>query len=270
MSGWTPLQHKRRRRRTVPAAAQAGRRLTDAIVRPSAAAVIGATGGIGRAMVERIAASGRFARVYALSRSGEVFLPPIRSGRLDLADEASIADAAAAVGGEGPVGLVIIATGLLHADGLAPDKTWRTLDPDRLARAFAVNAIGPALVAKHFLPLLPRSGRAVFAALSARVGSIEDNRLGGWYGYRASKAALNQFVRTLAVELARSHPDALALALHPGTVETELSRPFRAGIGAEGLFSPALAAEHLLRVIDTVPPDGSGQLWGWDGRRISF
>ena len=157
--------------------------------REQAAAVIGASGGIGAAMVRRLEASGRFAVVHALSRSGT---------ELDLADEASIVAAAARVG-QGPAPtLVFIATGVLH-HGFEPERSWRALQADHLLRDFRVNAVGPALVARHFLPLLPRDRRAVFAALSARVGSIGDNRLGGWHSYRASKAALNILLRNLAI-----------------------------------------------------------------------
>ena len=137
-----------------------------------------------------------------------------------------------------------------------------------LQRCFAVNAIGPALVAKHVLPLLPRQGKSVFAALSARVGSISDNRLGGWYGYRASKAALNQLIRTLAIELARQRKDAVCVALHPGTVDSALSRPFQGGVSENKLFAPAFAAERLLSVIDEIDASASGQLLAWDGQVI--
>ena len=157
---------------------------------------------------------------------------------LDLALEDTIAAAAARVAGTGPVALVIVATGLLHDGGHQPEKTFKRLDPAFLAKTFQINAIGPALVAKHFLPLLPRRGRAVFAALSARVGSISDNELGGWYGYRASKAALNMLIRTAAIELARTHKEAICVGLHPGTVATGLSGPFQAGVPAQRLFAP--------------------------------
>lgn len=132
---------------------------------------------------------------------------------------------------------------------------------------FAINAIGPALVAKHVLPLLPREGKAVFAALSARVGSISDNRLGGWYGYRASKAALNQLIRTLSIELARQRKDAICVGLHPGTVDSPLSRPFQSSV--ERLFTPMFAAERLLTVIEGLDVTQSGQLLAWDGSTIA-
>ena len=186
---------------------------------------------------------------------------------LDLTDEASIATAAASL--TTPPTLVIVATGLLHAVAQRPEKSMAELDPVALARQFAINAIGPALVAKHFLPAQPRAGRTVFAVLSARVGSITDNRLGGWYGYRASKAALNQLVRTLAVEQRRRNDRSIVVALHPGTVDTALSRPFQAGVAADQLFTPTRAAVQLLDVLDGLRPVDSGRLFAWDGTEIA-
>jgi NAD(P)-dependent dehydrogenase (short-subunit alcohol dehydrogenase family) len=225
------------------------------------AVVLGATGGIGGAVYEALAQDGRFATVVGLGRSGR---PPF-----DLTDEASIAAAARDVAAlEGELRLVFDATGLLQGDGVEPEKTWKQLDPEKLATSFAVNAIGPALVMKHFLPLLARRGKSVFATLSARVGSLGDNRLGGWYGYRASKAALNQFVRTAAVELARQRPDAVCLALHPGTVDTGLSAPHRKS-GLE-VRTPGQAARLLVGVLDRVGPDQTGGFLDYDGETIPW
>ena len=167
---------------------------------PSVAVVFGAGGGIGGALVEAIRAAEKFEHVVAFSRT--------TSPSIDLLDEASLERAAATAADLGDLRLVIVATGFLHDDRQSPEKVWRQLDAVNLARSFALNAIGPALIMKHVLPRLPRSGKAAFATLSARVGSIGDNRLGGWYSYRASKAALNQLVRTAAIELARRSPDA--------------------------------------------------------------
>lgn len=212
------------------------------------AVVIGASGGIGSAFAQALAACPAFSQVIGLSRRGE---PPV-----DLRDEPSIERAAEHAARAGTLRLVIDATGILHGGDLQPEKTWRQLDPEAMATAFALNATGPALLMKHFLPRLPRAGKAVFATLSAKVGSIGDNRLGGWYSYRASKAALNQFVRTAAVELRRSHPQALCVALHPGTVATRLSSPF----GKQGLDvqSPEVSAARLLAVLDRLGPADSG------------
>ena len=139
-----------------------------------------------------------------------------------------------------------------------------------MIRSFRINAIGPALVAKHVLPLVPKAGKSVFAILSARVGSIEDNRLGGWYGYRASKAALNQFVRTFAIELGRQKPEAVCVALHPGTVATALSQPFQTGSKIQKAFSPAYSAERLLAVTNALTAAHTGQFFAWDGQPIPF
>lgn len=206
--------------------------------------------------------------MHAWSRSGEEPCAGSLPARVDVTDERTIAAATAGLTGGPPVGLTIVATGILHGPGLAPEKSWRALDANALALVFAVNAIGPALLAKHLLPLMPKSGRAVFAALSARVGSIGDNRLGGWYGYRASKAALNQMLRTLAIELARSRPDAICLGLHPGTVATRLSEPFRSGVAPDRLFTPADAARRLLEVLSRATPAESGSVLDWAGHPI--
>lgn len=223
-----------------------------------AAVVIGATGGVGAAVVEQLRASGRYGVVHALSRSGT---------GLDLEDEATIAAAATTIG-QGPAPtLVFVATGVLH-NGPSPERTYRSLSAEHLLRDYRVNAVGPALVAKHFLPLLPRDRRAVFVALSARVGSIGDNRLGGWHAYRASKAALNMILTNLSIEMARSHPQAVIAGLHPGTVDTALSRPFQKGVSPERLFTPDRSAQALLTVLDGLTPADSGGVFAWDGVRI--
>lgn len=234
--------------------------------------VFGATGGIGGALVRQLSARDDVTEVYAGSRSGGGPQGPgIRPFAFDLADEASIAAACAAIGAEGPVDYIIVATGTLtRADGAWPEKTWRALTAQGMTELFAVNAIGPALIAKHALPLLRKPGRSVFAALSARVGSITDNRLGGWHSYRASKAALNMLVRNFALELTRRNPDGIAVTLHPGTVDTDLSEPFQRGVMAGKLFTPDFAAERLISVIDTLTPADSGKLFGWDGAEIAF
>jgi len=224
------------------------------------AVVVGASGGIGAALVERLRASGEFNTVIGLSRGG---MPAV-----DIADEASIAHAVEHVSAAGELRLVINATGFLHDGQRVPEKSWRDLNGPHLAQAFAVNAIGPALLMKHLLPRLPRTGKSVFATLSARVGSIGDNRLGGWYAYRASKAALNQLVRTAAIELRRQSRDAICVALHPGTVDTPLSAPFaRDGLEVQ---PPALAAERLLQVIDRLQPAQSGGYFDHRGEVIPW
>ena len=184
---------------------------------------------------------------------------------IDLGDEPSIAAAAHVLRHRAPFGRIIDATGALTTDGHGPEKRLADLDPAAMARAFAVNAIGPALLLKHFVELLPRQGRSVFATLSARVGSIGDNRLGGWYSYRASKAALNQVLRTASVEVARRRPGALLLAMHPGTVRTGLSEPFT---GPDQGITPHEAAMRLLATMDAATEtgcflDNAGQTIPW-------
>ena len=186
----------------------------------------------------------------------------------DLADEASVQRAAAALRPLAPLHLVVIATGVLHLDGRAPEKRLADLDAAALARILAVNAIGPALLIKHLHDLLPTQGRSLLAVLSARVGSIGDNRLGGWYAYRASKAALNQLLVTAAIELQRRRPEAICLALHPGTVDTSLSQPF-AKDGLD-LQSPLDAARRLLDVIDKATPQQTGSFLDHHGIPIPW
>jgi NAD(P)-dependent dehydrogenase (short-subunit alcohol dehydrogenase family) len=220
--------------------------------------VIGASGGIGAALAGHYEAKGT--RVHRLSRSGSGF---------DLADPASIAAAADALPFPAPARL-IVATGLLHDDTLTPERSLRDLDSERLQRAFLVNAIGPALILRHFVPRIARTGRVEIAFLSARVGSIADNRLGGWYGYRASKAALNQLVRTAAIEVARSRPDAVLVSLHPGTVDTAMSRPFQANVPSDQLFTPDHSAACLSEVLARLTPAHSGGFFDWQGKAIPF
>ena len=225
------------------------------------AVIIGASGAIGSEVARQAEASGRFASVlrFARSTSGEGFL--------DLTDEASIAKAAAHIAATGqPLRLVFNATGMLHDGDIQPEKSWRTLDPAAMARSFAINAIGPALLMKHLLPLLAGDGKSVFATLSARVGSIGDNHLGGWYSYRAAKAALNQLVHSAAIELARKRPEAACVALHPGTVASRLSDPFaKAGLNVH----PAVeAAARLLAVVDALNDQHTGSFHDAEGKEI--
>ncbi|WP_439540935.1 SDR family NAD(P)-dependent oxidoreductase [Sphingomonas sp.] len=225
------------------------------------AVVIGASGGIGGAFADALDEEGTYAKVWRFGRS------LTGDAHLDLTDEASIAAAARVASGP-PLSLVFVATGILGEGERGPEKALRDLDPDWLARVFAINTIGPALVAKHFLPLLPRTGTPVFAALSARVGSISDNRLGGWHGYRASKAALNMLIRNFAIDAARRNDRSIVVALHPGTVDTRLSEPFRGTVAPGKLFDPERAALQLLDVIEGLKPVDSGKCFAWDGVEI--
>jgi NAD(P)-dependent dehydrogenase (short-subunit alcohol dehydrogenase family) len=221
------------------------------------ALVIGASGSIGQALCQQLRADPNCAGVRELSRSS--------SPALDLEDPASIAAAAAALAGDGPYQLILHAAGLLHRDGIAPEKSLAAIDAEALQAVFQVNALGPALVLRHFLPLLDKQG--AMAMLSAKVGSIGDNRLGGWYAYRASKAALNMLIKTAAIELARSKPKARLLALHPGTVISKMSQPFR---GAAAARPAELAAAQMLQVIDSLGPAHSGSFHAYDGQPLAW
>ena len=241
--------------------------------RPIRAVVIGASGGIGNALVCALAQNDKVKCVQALSRASITQNQlSVQRDIVDLGNENSIAASANRVANRiGEIDLIIVASGFLH-DGsdFQPEKSLRALNTEALQRAFAVNTIGPLLVAKHFLPLLNRESKSVFAALSARVGSIEDNRLGGWYGYRASKAALNMSIRNLAIELTRTHPFAICLALHPGTVDTKLSRPFARSVRHANLHDPVTCANNLLDVIDMVTVKNTGGFYAYDGSQIPY
>ena len=227
------------------------------------AVVLGASGAIGGALVQALQADPRCGSVTGLSRTGSSTEPP-----LDLLDESALAAAAQRLRAQGPVHLIIGATGILQVDGRPPEKRLADLDVATMARAHAVNAIGPALLIKHFHTLLPLKERGLLGVLSARVGSIGDNRLGGWYSYRASKAALNMLLRSAAIEVARQRPLAVLAALHPGTVRSALSAPI---IGKAEAHSPELAARHLLSVLDALPAEGaSGRFHAWDGAAIPW
>lgn len=240
----------------------------NAPVWPRSAAVFGASGGIGRALCEALAARGT-ARIHAGSRGGEgPEGAAFRPFAFDLTDEASIAAAAEDMRADPPE-WVIVATGVLTlADGTGPERTLKGLDPAAMAAVFALNTIGPALVAKHLLPLMPRGQGFVFAALSARVGSISDNRLGGWHSYRASKAALNMLLRNFAIETARTHPHGIIVGLHPGTVDSRLSQPFQSGLPEGQLTRPGDAAANLLDVLARFGPEQSGRVFDFRGDEV--
>ncbi|KAI3591333.1 Oxidoreductase, short-chain dehydrogenase/reductase family [Cupriavidus sp. U2] len=223
------------------------------------ALVLGSTGAIGAALVAQLRTDPRCAAVHTLARNTT---PP-----LDFYDPSSVIRAADSLRTRGPWHLILVATGMLHGPTGTPEKRMADLSAEHLAASFAVNTIGPAMALAHFAPQLARGGRCHFAVLSAKVGSIGDNRLGGWLSYRASKAALNMVIKTAAIEMARTHPQAVLVALHPGTVNSALSAPFR---GAQ-IGRPANdAAGKILAVLDRLQPEDSGGLWAYNGQRLPW
>jgi NAD(P)-dependent dehydrogenase (short-subunit alcohol dehydrogenase family) len=235
---------------------------------PRTAAVFGSTGGIGRALCEALVEGG-CEQVYAGSRNG---LEPagecVTPFAFDLKEEDSIA-AATSLMREAPPQWVIVASGVLTlANGTGPERTYKRLSGEAMAEVLALNTIGPALVAKHVLPLMPRTDPFVFAALSARVGSISDNGLGGWHSYRASKAALNMLLKNFALEMGRTHKDGVIVGLHPGTVDSELSKPFQTNLPDGQLTQPATAAHNLLSVLAGIGPEESGKVFDFAGKVV--
>jgi len=217
------------------------------------ALVVGASGGIGRSLAQELIKRGE--HVTTLSRSVD---------GLDLTDEISIRDTLGRI--DGPFELIVIATGALEIGAHGPEKSIFALDQSAIAAQFAINATGPALVLKHVLRHIPRYRRSVFAALSARVGSIGDNRLGGWYSYRAAKAALNQLIHTAAIEVARSHKQAICVTLHPGTVATAFTKKYQthAAVPADE------AARNMLSVIERLKPSDTGRFFDWTGAEVAW
>ena len=233
-------------------------------------AVVGASGGIGAALVEQLIASDQVAHVHALSRQVKPH-PSSKVSNLtfDFTDEDSLEASAQVLAEVGPLDVVILATGLLQGNGIAPEKNLRAMSFEGFEKSFMTNAIGPAMTARYFLPLMRRDGKAVFAALSARVGSISDNRIGGWYAYRSAKAALNMILKTLSIEMGRRFKNLIIIGLHPGTVDTKLSKPFQANVPEGKLFTPEYSAGKLLSVIDQVTLDDSGDLLDWAGKTFT-
>jgi NAD(P)-dependent dehydrogenase (short-subunit alcohol dehydrogenase family) len=231
-------------------------------------AIIGASGGIGYAMTSLLCEDENVNRIYALSRSGSVPVhAKVTAITIDITHEASVQNAAAII--TAPLDRIICATGILHDDAHStmPEKSLKDLNSEALLHSLNVNTVGVALVMKHFLPLLARDTPALFAALSARVGSISDNQLGGWYGYRASKAALNMMIKCAAIEMGRRYKHAAIIGLHPGTVNTGLSKPFQGQVKHD-IFTTEQSALHLLDVMHSMTAEHSGHCYAWDGERI--
>jgi len=231
-------------------------------------AIIGSSGGIGSAFISLLLKK-NVNRIYAFSRDKpSIISSKVIFNYMDITDEQSIIYAVGKLPENTCFKLILVCSGVLHSDNLQPEKNIESLNVANLQHYFLVNSIGPALVAKHFLPLLDKSKIVVFAALSARIGSISDNRLGGWYGYRASKAALNMLIKTLAIEYKRINPKAVIVGLHPGTVDTALSKPFQQNVPAEKLFTPKFSAESLLNVMGQLTPEDTGFCFDWAGEKI--
>ena len=223
-------------------------------------AVIGSSGGIGQAFVNILSRQYSNANIYPFSRTGGY--------RIDYASEDSIAEAANIASNTGPLDLVIVANGMLHSKEIMPEKSIKELARHKFQQLFEVNTIVPSLIAKHFLPHLNRDYPSIFAALSARVGSISDNELGGWYAYRASKAALNMIIKNAAIEIGRRNKNAIIVGLHPGTVDTDLSKPFHKNVPVEQLLTPNQSAEKLLEVLISFTSAQSGKCFAWNGQEI--
>lgn len=233
-------------------------------------AIFGASGAIGGALARQLAEV-YSCDVYAFARRDLCFNHQnITALPVDFENEETLLHLANAIGEEGPLSGILVATGFLHSDTIQPEKSLKQLSAENMQQNFFVNAVIPALVAKHFSLLLNHKAPAVFAALSARVGSIEDNRLGGWYSYRASKAALNMLIKTMAIEIHRRRPLSTIIGLHPGTVDSALSSPFQKNISPEKLFRADYAAENIIKILEAAAPEDSGKIFAWDGKIIPY
>lgn len=234
------------------------------------AVVIGSSGALGQAFVTKLCDIPDVSTVHAFSRSRTQFSSPkVRSGYLDFNDEASIQKAADLASQKQNIDIVIIATGSLHQKSFQPEKSLKEISKEKFDYFFAQNTIGPALVMKHFLPEFSRNKRSVLAVLSARVGSISDNRLGGWYSYRYSKAALNMTLKNAAIEMSRRYPQSIIVGLHPGTVDSPLSKPFQANVPKEQLFSPGFSVAKMLNVLGELKPSDTGKYFDYQGIEIN-
>jgi NAD(P)-dependent dehydrogenase (short-subunit alcohol dehydrogenase family) len=242
------------------------------------ALVVGASRGIGLAITRQLLQEPGIQRVYATHRSLataegllEIDDERLQTIRLDVTNADNLQGLAAHIrtNGDHP-DFVINSSGILHEDELQPEKSLNQCNQDSLMRLFLVNSIGPLMLARAVMPLMPKNRPGHFAVLSAMVGSIGDNRLGGWYGYRASKAALNQFMKTLAVECHRSHPQLCITSIHPGTTDTALSQPFQANVKPGKLYTTSQSAKRILQVVNAGLAEDSGRFMNWDGTPIPW
>jgi NAD(P)-dependent dehydrogenase (short-subunit alcohol dehydrogenase family) len=246
----------------------------------ASALVVGASQGIGLGFVHHLLADSRFDQVYATYRdfnqAGELLAlaqttAKLRLLELDVTDEGTVAAAIANLQTQTPrLHLAIYSAGLLHDHHLQPEKSLLQVQPENLLRSFQVNAVGGVLLAKYLLPLFKHNYPSVYGVISAKVGSIGDNRLGGWYGYRASKAALNMLIKTAAVEYGRKSPHTILALLHPGTTDTRLSQPFQQGVPRDKLFPVPRTVAQLITVINGLKPEDSGVFFNWDGQPLPW
>ena len=232
-------------------------------------AVIGSSGAIGRAFVDHYINDLSINSIFSFSRSSiGIDNNKVKHFSIDIENESSIENAAKSVE-ETNFDEIIIASGLLHTNEFGPEKSIKDLKADNILKVLNVNTVGPAIIGKYFLPLLNKDNKSVMAFLSARVGSISENKLGGWYAYRASKSALNQVIKTFSIELKRTNPKAIIIGLQPGTVDSELSAPFKRSVSNNKLFSAEYSVSQLLGVIERADESSSGNLISWDGEIIS-
>ena len=231
--------------------------------------IVGASGAIGSSFTLQLSVSCPNATFHAFSQQQpEKVLPNVTYHRINYQDESSIEESALIASKNAKLDMVIVATGILHEGELLPEKSLKELSAEKFQRLFKVNTIAPALVAKHFLPKLNKENRSIFAALSARVGSISDNQLGGWYAYRASKAALNMVIKNAAIEIGRLNRKAIIVGLHPGTVDSNLSMPFQGNVADGKLFTPEYSVQKLLQVLTNLTSEQSGKCFAWDGTEV--
>ena len=235
--------------------------------------IVGSSGAIGSSFLKALNQDQKVGKIYALSRgqtADKVNANKIEYINIDITNEDEISLVAAKLSSFEPLNQIIIATGMLHSKEVMPEKSLHQLNQQNLSKLMTVNAFAPVLLIKHFLPLLSKKERTVIAVLSARVGSIADNKLGGWYSYRAAKAALNMLIKTTSIEVKRKLPKAIIVALHPGTVDSKLSAPFQSYVAAGKLFAPEYATKQLLKVIASLDYKDTGCFYAWDGTKIDF
>lgn len=232
-------------------------------------AIIGAGGALGGEFVRQLSKSEKTGSIFAFSSSNLDFeSEKVQTDFINIEDEESIKAAANKASKDNALDMVIVAIGMLHDQELMPEKSLRDLSKEKFIKLFSVNTIAPAIIAKHFLPKLNKESQSIFAAISARVGSISDNHLGGWYAYRASKTALNMVLKNSSIEIKRSNKNAIIIGLHPGTVDSNLSKPFQSSVKKEKLFTAQHSVEMLLKVLENLNPSNSGFIFDFNGIKI--